>query len=98
MRRVICIVALSMVVGCASTGAQQSLGEYLDDAATTKRVQVRLADDATVGGQGLGVEVVGGVAILRGRVTSSAQRSRAESLVLQVPGVRAVRNDVVVRP
>jgi osmotically-inducible protein OsmY len=46
----------------------------------------------------IGVSVEAGVVTLRGEVSSNAAKSAAEQVALRTYGVRAVANDLTVRP
>jgi hyperosmotically inducible periplasmic protein len=87
-----------LLSGCAVFGGQQTAGEYVDDATITTRVKARFVEDEKVNALRLGVETMGGTVQLSGFATSSAERQRAGEIARGVPGVRGVRNDVVVRP
>lgn len=89
--------SLAVLAACASTGNQQSMAEYLDDAAITQRVKARLSSDAHVGSLLLTVETIGRVVQLRGTAESAVQRAQAEQVTRATQGVDAVRNLLVVR-
>ncbi len=87
-----------LLAGCATTGDQQTMAEYLDDAAITKRVQTRLANHPQVGPLMISVETIGRVVHLRGTARNRAERVAAETLAGSTPGVEAVRNRLAVAP
>lgn len=84
--------------GCGVFGGQQTAGEYVDDATITTRVKSRFVEDEKVNALRLSVETMQGTVQLSGFAASSAERQRAGEIARGVPGVRGVRNDVVVRP
>jgi len=86
-----------LVSGCGVFGGQQTAGEYVDDATITTRVKARFVEDEKVNALRLGVETMRGTVQLSGFATSAAERQRAGEIARGVPGVRGVRNDVVVR-
>ncbi len=90
--------ALALVAaGCASRG-QQSVGEYVDDAATTTRVKTRLIEDDVIRAFQLRVDTLASVVRLTGTVKTQAQRERAAEVARATSGVKDVRNDIVVSP
>ena len=91
-------LALVFLAGCATTGAQQTMAEYLDDAVITKRVQTRLAAHPQIGPSTISVETIGRVVHLRGTARSTAERTAAEAVAGSTPGVDAVRSRLAVAP
>jgi hyperosmotically inducible protein len=91
-------IALIGATGCAVTRDQQSVGAYVDDAALTTRVKAKFAEDPGVSAMALSVETLNGTVQLSGFAKSAAEKAKAESLARNTSGVRAVKNDVVVRP
>jgi hyperosmotically inducible protein len=59
-------------------------------------VRRRLANDATVKGGAIEVEVNKGVVTLKGSVDTAKQKDRAGKLVKRINGVRKVENDLAV--
>ncbi len=66
------------------------------DGEISTRVQLKLAEDTTVKGGGLQVDVKDGVVTLSGKVESPKQKSKAEGLAKKVAGVKGVVNNIVV--
>jgi hypothetical protein len=62
------------------------------------QVRVKLADDAEVGGQQIDVDAHQGAVILKGKVRSDKQKSKAEKLAKKVKGVTSVINQLVISP
>jgi len=91
-------VALLGTAGCAVTSGQQSVGAYFDDSTITGAVKAKFAESKDVPGTAISVETLNGTVQLAGFVTSAAQKSAAEDLARKVGGVKAVKNDLVVRP
>ena len=85
------------VSGCAITSGQSSAGEYLDDTTITTRVKARYAQDPEVAATRISVETLQGVVQLSGFAASMDEKSKAVELARDVPGVRAVRDDIIVR-
>jgi hyperosmotically inducible periplasmic protein len=90
--------AMLASTGCAVVRDQQSVGAYVDDAAITTAVKSRMVDNKTVDASAISVETLNGTVMLSGFAKSSAERSVAESLARKTDGVKAVRNEIAVRP
>lgn len=84
--------------GCAVGRGQETVGSYVDDAAITTSVKAKFVEDKTVGALAISVETLNGTVQLSGFAKSAAEKSQAETLARSVKNVRAVRNDIVVRP
>lgn len=91
-------LVLATASGCAVTRGQESVGSYIDDTAITTAVKARFIDNPSVDASAISVETLKGTVMLSGFAKSSSERSVAESLVWKVNGVRAVKNEVAVRP
>ena len=85
-------------LGCAVTRDQSTVGEYVDDATITTRVKSKFAEDATVSAMAIKVETLRGTVQLAGFAKSAAEKDRAATLARATPGVKAVTNDIVVKP
>jgi osmotically-inducible protein OsmY len=68
-----------------------------DDGKIHDLVMIRLADDVTVRGANLDVEVKDGVVTLRGVVREDRARDRATKVARKVKGVKSVVNDLQVK-
>jgi hyperosmotically inducible protein len=84
--------------GCAVVRGQETTGAYIDDAGITTAVKARFVEDKTVSATSINVKTLNGTVQLSGFAKSSAERAQAEALARNVSNVRAVRNDIVVRP
>ena len=84
--------------GCAGTASRESTGEYIDDSAITTRVKAALLNEPGVKSNQISVETFRGVVQLSGFVDSDAMRDKAVVVAQRVSGVKAVRNDMRVRP
>lgn len=91
-------VALLSATGCAVTRGQETVGAYIDDAGITSLVKSRLFEDKTVAGSSISVETLNGTVMLSGFAKSTLERNTAESIARGVKGVKAVRNEIAVRP
>ena len=85
------------VAGCAVTSGQSTVGQYVDDATITTRVKARMAKDPKVGAMRIDVNTLNGVVQLAGFATSEAERAEAGRIAREVPDVKDVRNNIVVR-
>ena len=91
-------VALATTSGCAVTRGQESVGAYIDDAAITTTVKSRFVESKLVDASSISVETLKGTVMLSGFAKNSTEKSMAESIAMNVNGVKTVRNSIVVRP
>lgn len=89
--------ALLMASGCAVTRDQQTVGAYIDDSAITASVKTRMLENKDVAGTSITVETLNGTVMLSGFAKSALERSTAEQIARDVDGVKAVKNEIVVR-
>lgn len=83
--------------GCAATATSDSTGQYVDDTVITTKVKSALLGDEAVKSFAVSVETVKGVVQLSGFVNTSAQKSAAGREASAVPGVKTVKNDLIVK-
>ena len=84
--------------GCAVGRGQQTAGAYVDDAAITRAVKAKFAEDKTVSATSISVETLNGTVQLSGFAKSGAEKMQADNIARGVKNVKSVRNDIVVRP
>jgi len=84
------VMALLMLVGCATMSSQESTGESSEDAAITAKVQSSFVADPLVSTSAINVETTRGVVHLTGIVKSEQERFRAIQLVQGVAGVKEI--------
>jgi hyperosmotically inducible periplasmic protein len=84
--------------GCAVGRGQETTGAYVDDAVITTAVKAKFVDDKTVAASAIKVETLNGTVQLSGFAKSGAEKAQAEAIARGVKNVRAVRNDIVIRP
>ena len=89
---------LFTAAGCAVTRGQETVGAYVDDAAITTAVKGRFIDNRSVDASSIRVETLNGTVMLSGFAKSSTEKSTAEALAWKVNGVKAVKNELAVRP
>jgi hyperosmotically inducible protein len=94
------IAALALVVttGCAVTRDQETVGAYIDDSVISTTVKARFYDDKTVDGSAVKVETLNGTVMLSGFAKNSTEKRNAETIALKVKGVKAVKNELLIRP
>ncbi len=93
------MVASTLVMGgCAVTRDQSTVGQFVDDSAITTQVKARFAESPAVSAMAIKVETLNGTVQLSGFAKSAEEKNAAESIARKVAHVRAVKNDIVVRP
>lgn len=91
-------VALLTATGCAVTRGQETVGAYVDDTAITTSIKARFVDNTDVAASSIRVETLNGTVLLSGFAKSSMERNTAEKIARDVKGVKAVKNEIVIRP
>ena len=91
-------VTLLVSTGCAVTRNQESVGAYIDDSAITTSVKARFVDSKMVDASAISVETMKGTVMLSGFAKNAPERSSAESIASKVSGVKAVKNEIALRP
>jgi osmotically-inducible protein OsmY len=99
LRRGVCALsvatALLVAAGCAETRGQ---GAHVDDESITTAVKARLVEDKTVDADAIQVETAQGNVVLSGVARTTLEKSTVENIAMKVRGVKAVQNNVAVRP
>lgn len=85
------------LAGCGSTPSSESTGELIDDSAITTKVKAAFVADKVVSALNVSVETYKGTVQLSGFAKSMEEIRQAERIARAVRGVKAVRNDVVLR-
>ena len=91
-------IALTSVLGCASTPTQEGTGEYVDDAVITTKVKSAILGEPTLKSTEISVETFKGVVQLSGFVSSAAAENKAVEITRSVKGVKSVKDDMRVKP
>ena len=91
-------VALLTAAGCAVTRGQETVGAYADDTAISTAIKVRYVGNKDVDASSMRVETLNGTVMLSGFAKNATERSTAESIAWKVNGVKAVKNEIAVRP
>ena len=92
------IAAVVSLQGCAVSRGQETVGAYVDDATITTQVKARMVDNKDVDAAAIKVETLNGTVMLSGFAKNEKERSTAESIARNVNGVKAVKNEIAVRP
>lgn len=90
--------SLLVMGGCTVMRGQSTVGQAVDDTAITTQVKARFAESPVVSVMAINVETVHGTVQLSGFAKNESERSTAESIARSVPNVKAVKNDILVRP
>ena len=91
-------VALLSATGCAVTRGQETVGAYIDDTTITTRIKSRFIESKQVDAASISVETLNGTVLLSGFAKSATERATAGSIANGVGGVRAVKNEIAIRP
>ena len=90
--------ALLTTTGCAVSRGQSTMGAYVDDTAITTAVKGRYIDNPDVAASSIKVETLNGTVMLSGFAKSLKEKTIAENIAIKVNGVKAVKNEIAVRP
>lgn len=88
------VLALVVVVSCASTPKQEGMGEYVDDSVLTTKVKAAILNDPSLSSAEINVESFKGKVQLSGFVKSRADIAKAIEVTRAVNGVWIVKNDM----
>lgn len=91
-------LAMGAVAGCAVSRGQQTAGAYIDDATITTQVKSRMLNNPEVAGTSISVETLNGTVMLSGFAKSALEKGTAERIARDVNGVKAVKNEIAIRP
>ena len=91
-------VVLLVATGCAVQRGQQTVGAYVDDAGITTAVKAKFVDNKVVAASSISVETLNGTVLLSGFAKSNEEKSTAYMIAKDTKNVKAVRNEIVVRP
>ena len=93
----VCIMLVTVFVGCASTPKKEGTGDNLDDSAITTKVKAAIFNDPTLKVFQINVETFKGDVQLSGFVDSGRSVSKAGEVARSVKGVRSVKNNLIVK-
>jgi hyperosmotically inducible periplasmic protein len=95
---VLTAAALLATAGCAVTRKQETVGAYVDDTAITTAVKSRFVGNHEVDATSIRVETLNGTVMLSGFAKNATEKTSAENLAWKVEGVKAVKNEIAIRP
>lgn len=91
------VAALAVLPGCAVSRGQETVGAYVDDATITASVKAKFVENRSVDAVAIKVETLNGEVMLSGFAKNGDEKSMAESIARNTRGVKAVKNQIVVR-
>jgi osmotically-inducible protein OsmY len=91
-------VVLLSTTGCAVTRGQETVGAYIDDTTITTQVKARFVDNTEVDAAAISVETLKGTVMLSGFAKNATEKATAEKIAWGVNGVKAVKNEITIRP
>jgi osmotically-inducible protein OsmY len=90
-------LVLLFTLGCASTPAQESTGELLDDSVITTKVKAAIFNEPDLKTLEISVITVRGAVELNGVVSSRSEISKAGEVARGVVGVKSVKNELKIK-
>lgn len=99
----VALVLLVTASGCAVTPDQETVKTYVEDTyvedkVITSMIKARHAESNAVAATTISVETLYGVVLLSGFATSLQEKVTATNLAMQVDGVKAVHDEIVIQP
>ncbi len=91
---IVATIAMSALVGCASSAKTEGTGEYIDDAIITSKTKAAIFNDPSLKSAEINVESFKGKVQLSGFVSSQSDINRAVEVTRGVSGVTSVKNDM----
>ena len=88
---------MALTTGCESSHYGQSMGEYIDDKATTDRVDDALDKDPIYKYSDVKVSTLKGTVQLSGFVATADQKQHAADVAKKVQGVKDIVNNITVQ-
>lgn len=92
------LTSMLVCTGCAVIRGQETTGAYLDDTGITTAIKAKFVDDKLVSATAISVETLNGTVQLSGFAKSTTERNQAENIARNTKNVRAIRNNIIVRP
>lgn len=96
-RRLLAILASVVLVACAPTAQREGTGEFIDDSLITGKVKAALVADPELKAYEINVETFKGMVQLSGFVAAPEHIPKAVALARNIGGVKAVKNDMVLK-
>ncbi len=91
------LAAILPIGACAQTAKSESTGEYVDDSAITTKVKAAIMQDAQLKVLQIHVTTYMDRVQLSGFVDNPQMVARATAVVSNVPGVRSIQNNLIVK-
>lgn len=91
------VAALTVLPGCAVTRGQETVGAYVDDTTVTATVKARFVEHKAVDATAIKVETLNSEVMLSGFAKNVDEKETAEAIARATKGVKAVKNQIVVR-
>jgi osmotically-inducible protein OsmY len=98
LTKIILLVSVITMVGCAASSKKESTGQYLDDSVITSKVKYAVLNEDSLKSSEINVETYRGVVQLSGFVSSENDISKAVEVARTVKGVKSVKNDMRLKP
>ena len=92
--KLLVVLSIVLVVGCAASPKHEGTGEYIDDTVITTKVKAAIFNEPTLKSMEINVETFKGRVQLSGFVSTQANASTAVSVARGVTGVRDVKDDM----
>lgn len=93
----VALAAAMPITACTSNRTTESTGQYIDSAAITSKVKAALLNDAGLKSFQISVDTFKDEVQLSGFVNSDQVKAHAGDIAAGVPGVRSVRNNLIVK-
>lgn len=98
MPLLVALVAGTMIAACTSSDrTTESTGQYIDSAAITTKVKSAMVAEPGLKSMNIGVDTFKDNVQLSGVVDSDQAKARAGQVAAGVPGVKSVKNDLIVK-
>ena len=97
LRKIVTFTFLTAISLASSVQAQESSGQYVDDATITTKVKAALLADTQLKALHISVKTTQGTVQLGGTVDSKSQESEAIKVANQINGVKLVSDAMTVR-
>lgn len=89
--------ALALTAACTATETRESAGEYVDSSLVSNKIRAAIIAEKGLSIFAIDVTTFRGQVQLSGFVDTATQKRLAETVTRKVPGVREIRNNLVVK-
>jgi osmotically-inducible protein OsmY len=87
-----------VTAGCSVMRGQETVGSYVDDKTIVASIKAKMIEDKSVDAAAISVQSLNGEVSLSGFAKSGREKAHAETIARTTRGVRAVHDNLVVRP